>query len=136
MRSQYRIDSDPTRRAGNPEVGLDGILIWAIIGTAVLRSIASSVLSLLVVAAFLWGGCVSCQQFFMFPGKRQQCCNKSGQCERPGKNSPKPEKQDCNRLPLDRGGNVHDVPPPALLPATIATDIVQLPALALPSQQT
>ena len=101
-------------------------------GTAVLRSIASSVLSLLVVATFLWGGCVSCEQFFMFPGKQQQCCNKTGQCERPGQSSPKPEKQDCNRLPLDRGGNVHVVPPPALLPATIATtDIVHLPASAL-----
>ena len=94
-------------------------------GIAVLRSIASSVLSLLLVATFLWGGCVSCEQFFMFPGKQRQCCNKSGQCERPGKSSPKPETQDCNRLPLDRSGNVHVVPPPALLPAVITADIVQ-----------
>jgi hypothetical protein len=32
------------------------------------RSIAGSVLSLFVVATFLWGGCVSCEQYFMFPG--------------------------------------------------------------------
>jgi len=97
----------------------------------VLRSLANSALSLVVVATFLWGGCVSCEQFFMFSDTKQQCCNKAGQCERPGKNSPKPEKQDCNRLPLDRGENPHFTPPPALTPAVIGTDIVHvaLPAL-------
>src|SRR4030095_2022420 len=64
-----------------------------------LRTIANSLLSLLVVATFMWGGCVSCEQYFMFPGKQQpSCCNKSGQCERPGKTPTKPEKQDCNPL--------------------------------------
>jgi hypothetical protein len=92
-----------------------------------LRGIASSVLSLLVAATFLWGGCVSCEQYFMFPGKHQPCCNKSGQCERPGKNSPKPEKQDCNRLPLERTAPTH-VPMPAMLPTPIAPGIVQFSA--------
>src|SRR5215813_10525208 len=86
--------------------------------TSVLRSIASSLLSLVVVATFMWGGCVSCEQYFMFPGKHQPCCNKSGQCERPGKNSPKPEKQDCNRLAFQRNTPAH-VPLPAVLPAPI-----------------
>ena len=86
-----------------------------------LRAIANSLLSLMVVATFMWGGCVSCEQYFMFPGKQKQdCCNKSGQCERPGKTSPKPEKQDCNRLPLGPGGNAHAMPLPAILPTTIA----------------
>jgi hypothetical protein len=85
----------------------------------VLRCVASSFLSLLIVATFLWGGCVSCEQYFMFPGKRQPCCNKSGQCERPGKSSQRPERQDCNRLPLARSANVHPVTPPAILPAPI-----------------
>jgi hypothetical protein len=91
----------------------------------VLRGLANSALSLLIVATFLWGGCVSCEQFFMFSAGKQSCCNKAGKCERPGKNSPKPEKQDCNRLPLDRGENVHSVAPPALLPAAIGADIVR-----------
>jgi hypothetical protein len=86
----------------------------------VLRLVASSVLSLLLVATFLWGGCVSCEQYFMFPGKHQPCCNKSGQCERPDKSSPKPEKQDCNRLPFERTGNAHILPMPAVLPAIVA----------------
>jgi hypothetical protein len=94
----------------------------------VLRSIASLLLSLLVTATFMWGGCVSCEQYFMFPGKHQPCCNKSGQCERPGKNSPKPEKQDCNRLPMLRGAAAHVVPLPAVLPTAIAPPALQSPA--------
>jgi hypothetical protein len=87
----------------------------------VLRAIANSLLSVVICATFLWGGCVSCEQYFMFPGKQQRsCCTKSGQCERPGKTSSKPEKQDCSRLPLGRGGSAHAVPLPAILPAAIA----------------
>ena len=92
-----------------------------------LRGIASSLLSLVIGATFLWGGCVSCEQYFMFPGKHQPCCNKSGQCERPGKNSPKPDKRDCNRLPLERTATTH-VPLPAVLPAPIAPAIDQFSA--------
>src|SRR3954471_17011852 len=90
---------------------------------AVLRSIIQSLLSLLVITTFLWGGCVSCEQYFMFPGKHQPCCNKSGQCERPGKNS----QQDCNRLPFERTASAHDIPMPAILPANVAASALQLP---------
>ena len=99
-------------------------------GNAVLRGTASSLLSLVIVATFLWGGCVSCEQYFMFPGKHQPCCNKSGQCERPGKNSSKPQKQDCNRLPLQRTVTAH-VPLPAVLPAPITPAIEELSAALL-----
>jgi hypothetical protein len=104
----------------------------------VFRGFASSVLSLVVVATFLWGGCVSCEQYFMFPGKHQPCCNKSGQCERPGKNSPQPEKQDCNRLAFQRNAPA-GVPLPAVLPTPIAPILVEvsaflvrIPALDIP----
>lgn len=92
-----------------------------------LRAIASSLLSLVVVATFLWGGCVSCEQYFMFPDKSQvrSCCNKSGQCERPGKTSSKTETQDCNRLPLSRGENAHVLPLPALVQVVIAQPILK-----------
>jgi hypothetical protein len=99
----------------------------------VVRSLASAVLSVVLCATFLWGGCVSCEQYFMFPGKRLGCCNKSGQCERPGKNSPKPEKRDCNRLPFDRGSSGHTVPLPAVLPATMPTDLARLMSPPSPS---
>src|ERR1700730_4591718 len=65
-----------------------------------------------MIATLLWGGCVSCSQFFMFPGANKGCCNKSGQCERPGSTAP---KIDCKRLPLalQRFGDAHPVIPPA-----------------------
>jgi len=96
---------------------------------SVFRSAANLLLSFVVAATFMWGGCVSCEQYFMLPGTQQSCCNKSGQCERPGKNTPKPEKQDCNRLPLQRGEKIHAVPLPAISPVTIAI----LPELRLPA---
>ena len=95
------------------------------------RFIASSLLSLVITATLMWGGCVSCDQYFMFPGKRQPCCNKAGQCERPGKNQSKPENRDCNRLPFDRVDNAHVVPLPAVLPASTVHIVQEAPARAL-----
>lgn len=63
-----------------------------------LRSVYSSVLSLLLVVTLFWGGCVSCPQFFMFPKADKSCCNKAGQCERPTKNA---VAKECKRMPLE-----------------------------------
>src|SRR2546423_7145539 len=65
------------------------------------RAIASSLLSLTVVVTLLWGGCISCSQFFMFQTGEKSCCNKSGQCERPTKNAP---TTDCRQMPLEPQG--------------------------------
>jgi hypothetical protein len=71
----------------------------------VLRAISSSLISLLLVATMLWGGCVSCPQFFMFPKVEKSCCNKAGQCERPSKSAPAKE---CKRMPFEfQGYSVH-----------------------------
>ena len=97
-----------------------------------IRSIANSLLSLLVLTTFMWGGCVSCEQYYMFPGKKQQsCCNSSGKCQRPGKAPTKTETQDCNRLPLGPGGVSHAFPSPAALPPVIAAVVQPLSPPAL-----
>jgi hypothetical protein len=44
------------------------------------RTLASSLLSLLLLTTLVWGGCVSCEQFFMWPGVKS-CCGASGQCK-------------------------------------------------------
>lgn len=59
---------------------------------------------MLMVATLLWGGCLSCSRFFMFPGATSDCCNKTGQCERPTNSAPQKE---CNRMPLGLQGAVH-----------------------------
>src|SRR4051812_9726847 len=64
-----------------------------------MKALASSFLSLLMLATFLWGGCISCPQFFMFSGKTEKgCCKKNGRCERTSKNTPLKE---CRRMPLE-----------------------------------
>jgi hypothetical protein len=67
----------------------------------VIRALFSSALSFLLIVTLMWGGCISCPQFFMFPTVEKSCCRKSGQCERPAKNAPVKE---CKRMPLEPQG--------------------------------
>jgi hypothetical protein len=89
---------------------------------AVLQALSSSTLSLLMVATLLWGGCISCPQFFMFPTTakaEKSCCQKKGQCERPTKTAPAKE---CKRMPLEAQGFASadaQLAVVAVLPATI-----------------
>ena len=43
----------------------------------------------------------------------------------------KPEKQDCNRLPMSRGGNAHSLPLPAILTAAVLPVLQQPLSAAL-----
>jgi hypothetical protein len=61
---------------------------------------------LLLLASYLWGGCVSCEQFFMLPGAENHCC-KTGKCDRPGQSKTAPARQDCQRMPLDQVPGAH-----------------------------
>lgn len=92
-----------------------------------LRAVSNLLLSGFMIATLLWGGCVSCSQFFMFPRASKGCCNKAGQCERPGSTAP---KIDCKRLSLalQRLGDAHEVPPPTVVNA--AVEIAPAPAVA------
>jgi hypothetical protein len=85
-----------------------------------LRVLSNIALSSLLVVTLLWGGCVSCEQFFMFPGIGSKCCNKSGKCEKPGKSQP---KTDCNRMPLAvQGGSHMDMAPPPVVVALATSE--------------
>jgi hypothetical protein len=44
------------------------------------RALASSLLSLLLFTTFVWGGCISCEQYFMWPGAKS-CCAPDGHCK-------------------------------------------------------
>lgn len=43
---------------------------------------ANLLLSLLLVATLLWGGCVACPQFFQTPLAKKSCCDPAGHCRR------------------------------------------------------
>ncbi len=45
------------------------------------RAVASSLLSLLLLTTLMWGGCISCEQYFMWPGAKG-CCAPDGHCEK------------------------------------------------------
>ena len=89
-----------------------------------LQAISNSALSLLMVATLLWGGCISCSQFFMLQKSRKSCCQKNGQCKRPSRSAPVKE---CKRMPLEpQAATSHVAPAMAALPED---PIVLSPAL-------
>ena len=47
---------------------------------------------MLLVTTLVWGGCVSCEQYFMWPGVKS-CCSPDGHC----KTKKAPTKQDSSR---------------------------------------
>jgi len=96
----------------------------------VLRSLLTSVVALLTLTTLLCGGCVSCPQFFMFPGAKQDCCN-AGHCKKSTTQKSGSTKE-CNRMPLDRHGfvQVHADLPAAI---TATCDLMQPAVVHSPS---
>jgi len=45
---------------------------------------ANLLLSTLLVATMLWGGCVACPQFFQSPVTKKSCCDPAGHCRTTG----------------------------------------------------
>jgi hypothetical protein len=88
---------------------------------AVPRAFVSSLFSLLLVTTLFWGGCVSCEQFFMWPGAKS-CCSPDGHC----KTKKAPAKQDpgreCKQLAFDHQKAIdHHIGLPVI--AAIAVDM-------------
>ena len=94
---------------------------------------SNSCWSLLLVMSYLWGGCISCQQFFMLPGSKGPCCE-ARRCKNPVKKNTdragsQTTPQDCQTMPLERTSAAHSHSDLALrLPAVPfpATDFVEL----------
>ena len=102
-----------------------------------LRVISSSALSLVLFVTLMWGGCISCPQFFMFPTAHKNCCDKAGKCERPTKSaSPK----ECKRMPLEQQNawqaqielGVCRIPAEALCVASGSIQLAQVPLIEHP----
>jgi hypothetical protein len=72
---------------------------------AVRRAYASSLLSLLLLATLAGGGCISCEQYFMWPGVKS-CCSPNGHCKTttpPSQNS----NRECKQIAFDHHISVH-----------------------------
>jgi hypothetical protein len=85
------------------------------------RAFASSLLSLLLIATLFWGGCISCEQYFMWPGAKG-CCAPDGHC----KTKKAPTKQDpareCKQIAFDHQKSMdHHIDLPAI--AAVAVEL-------------
>jgi len=73
----------------------------------VLRAISNTLTALLLMASYLWGGCISCEQFFMFPGAKGDCCERNKCKKAPKQSQPESPRQDCQMMPLEQASGLH-----------------------------
>lgn len=73
---------------------------------AVRRAFASLLLSLLLLTTLVWGGCISCEQYFMWPSAKG-CCSPNGHCKTKAP-SQKPDRE-CKQIAFDhhKSANFH-----------------------------
>lgn len=64
------------------------------------RAFSSSLLSLLLVATLVWGGCISCEQYFMWPGAKG-CCAPDGHCKTQKAPTNQPSDRECKQIAFD-----------------------------------
>lgn len=88
--------------------------------------------SLLVLATYLWGGCTSCEQFFMIPGGAKHDCCKHGKCtETPQQSksdvsqSSQPERE-CATMPFSHQQDAG---------STLAAITADLPVYTVPATE-
>lgn len=62
------------------------------------RACANALLSLLLLTTLVWGGCISCEQYFMWQGGKS-CCSPSGHCKT--KTPQQSSKRECNQIAFD-----------------------------------
>jgi hypothetical protein len=67
------------------------------------RAFPNALLSLLLLTTFVGGGCLSCEQYFMWPGAKS-CCSPSGHCKT--KTPPQSSKRECNQIAFDHHKSV------------------------------
>jgi hypothetical protein len=72
------------------------------------RTLASSLLSLMLLATLVWGGCISCDQYFMWAGAKG-CCGSDGHCKtKAPTNTPtqKSSGRECKQIAFDHQKSV------------------------------
>ena len=106
----------------------EGILIK----TTLLRAISNSLTTLLLMASYLWGGCISCEQFFMLPGAKSDCCDRNKCKKSPKQSKPESSQQDCQRMPLEQASGSHPVGIAPLVAALVIDSAVQVFYIAEP----
>jgi len=84
----------------------------------VLKSFTASLFSLLLIGTFLWGGCISCEKYFMWPDAKS-CCAPDGHCKRTSAPQKQSAGRECKLIAFDKQKQVEihiDLPPAAAAP--------------------
>lgn len=86
------------------------------------RAFVGPLFSLVLVTTLFWGGCISCEQYFMWPSAKS-CCSPDGHC----KTKKAPAKQDlgreCKQIAFDHQKSVDhhiDLPVIAAIPVDVS----------------
>jgi hypothetical protein len=100
-----------------------------------LRRIASFGLAVVLTATLLWGGCLSCAHYFMFPSiGEKSCCRPSGECRKttPNPNNDAPSSpQGCHIQPVSFSASPAELPQPEILVNSFDFPPVQPPGLTV-----
>jgi hypothetical protein len=64
------------------------------------RALVSSLLSLLLLTTVVWGGCISCEQYFMFGGAKS-CCSPDGRCKTKKSPTEQNRGRECAQITFD-----------------------------------
>jgi hypothetical protein len=81
------------------------------------RRTANLLLSVLLTATLLWGGCVACPQYFQAPLTKKSCCTPTGQCKNTKQGTSQQKPCQFQQLELQKK-----------LPAAVPVMAVALPA--------
>jgi hypothetical protein len=69
------------------------------------RAFTSSLLSVLLLATLVWGGCISCDEYFMWPGAKT-CCSPEGHCKTKNPPSRQDPGRQCKQIDFDHQKSV------------------------------
>jgi hypothetical protein len=63
-------------------------------------ALANSLLSFLMLVTLVWGGCLSCDEYFMWPGAKS-CCSPNGHCKKKAPTPPGKASRECKQIAFD-----------------------------------
>jgi hypothetical protein len=97
---------------------------------AVPEAFASSLLSLLLVVTLFWGGCISCEQYFMWPGAKG-CCAPDGHCNTKKAPTNQAADRECKQIAFEHQKSIdRHIDLPVIAAVTVDLPIHPVEALS------
>jgi hypothetical protein len=82
-----------------------------------------------MLATLVWGGCISCDEYFMWPGVKS-CCMPNGHCKTKTPTSPQKPNRECKQIAFDHQKTLDhtiDLPVIAVVNIDVAFPTLQTP---------